>query len=65
MMYDYIIRSGLPFIVLTNKADKIAVTKVTNAVKDIQDILQTGEILKGEKSGKIDITIILGSDYIM
>ena len=39
MMYDYIIRSGLPFIVLTNKADKIAVTKVTNAVKDIQDIL--------------------------
>ena len=39
MMYDYIIRSGLPFIVLTNKADKIAVTKVEKAVKDIQDVL--------------------------
>ena len=39
MMYDYIIRSGLPFIVLTNKADKIAITKVNSAVKDIQDVL--------------------------
>ena len=36
MMYDYIIRSGLPFMVLFNKADKIAVTKVENAVKAIQ-----------------------------
>ena len=39
MMYDYIIRSELPFIVVANKADKIAVTKVDKAVKDIQDIL--------------------------
>ena len=39
MMYDYIIRSGLPFIVLCNKADKIAVTKVDDAVKAIQDEL--------------------------
>ncbi len=39
MMYDYIIRSGLPFIVLCNKADKIAITKVNNTVKHIQDIL--------------------------
>ena len=39
MMYDYIIRSGLPFMVLCNKADKIAVTKVENAVKAIQDDL--------------------------
>ena len=37
MMYDYIIRSGLPFMVICNKADKIAVTKVNNAVKSIQD----------------------------
>ena len=39
MMYDYIIRSGLPFMVLCNKADKIAVTKVENAVKAIQSDL--------------------------
>ena len=39
MMYDYIIRSGLPFMVICNKADKIAVTKVENAVKAIQDDL--------------------------
>ena len=39
MMYDYIIRSGLPFIVITSKADKIAVTKVNSAVDSIQSIL--------------------------
>ncbi len=39
MMYDYIIHSGLPFLVLCNKADKIAITKVQNTVKDIQKIL--------------------------
>ena len=36
LMYDYILRSNLPFIVLTNKADKIAVTKVNDAVHQIQ-----------------------------
>ena len=36
MMYDYIIRSGLPFMVICSKADKIAVTKVEGAVKAIQ-----------------------------
>ena len=32
LMYNYIISSGLPFIILANKADKIAKTKVTDAV---------------------------------
>ncbi len=36
LMYNYIISSGLPFIILANKADKIAITKVENATKDIQ-----------------------------
>ena len=36
LMYDYIIRSGLPFIILANKADKIAPTKVEGEVKDLQ-----------------------------
>ena len=36
LMYDYIIRSGLTFIILANKADKIAPTKVEGIVKDLQ-----------------------------
>lgn len=36
LMYDYIIRSELPFVVLCNKADKIAITKVSDRVKEIQ-----------------------------
>ena len=35
LMYNYIISSGLPFIILANKADKIAKTKVENAVKAV------------------------------
>ena len=38
LMYDYILKSNLPFIVLTNKADKIAVTKVYDEVNRIKDI---------------------------
>ena len=36
LMYNYIISSGLPFIILANKADKIAITKVGSAVSDLQ-----------------------------
>ena len=39
LMYDYILRSNLPFIVLTNKADKIAITKVDNEVNRIKEVL--------------------------
>ena len=36
LMYDYIIKSNLPFIILANKADKIAITKVDDTCKKIQ-----------------------------
>ncbi len=36
LMYNYVISSGIPFIILANKADKIAVTKVDQAVLDLQ-----------------------------
>ncbi|MCF0125753.1 MAG: YihA family ribosome biogenesis GTP-binding protein [Clostridia bacterium] len=36
LMYNYVISSGLPFLILANKADKIAITKVDNAVKTLQ-----------------------------
>ena len=39
MMYDYIIHQNLPCIIIANKADKIAVTKVDRQVKNLQDIL--------------------------
>ena len=39
LMYNYILKANIPFIVITNKADKIAVTKVDNEVKKIKDIL--------------------------
>ena len=39
LMYNYIISSGLPFIILANKADKIAVTKVDAQVSNLQEIL--------------------------
>lgn len=39
MMYDYIIHQNLPCIIIANKADKIAVTKVDSQVKSLQNIL--------------------------
>ena len=36
LMYNYIISAGLPFMILANKADKIAKTKVDAEVKKIQ-----------------------------
>ena len=39
LMYEYILKSNLPFVVLTNKADKIAVTKVDSEVERIKEIL--------------------------
>lgn len=46
LMYDYIIKSELPCIIIANKADKIAVTKVDSAVKDLQNILNPLKDLK-------------------
>ena len=39
LMYDYVVRSGRPFIILANKADKIAITKVENSVEDLHNAL--------------------------
>ncbi len=36
LMYNYIISSKLPFVILANKADKIAITKVDDTVKSLQ-----------------------------
>ena len=46
LMYDYVIRSGLPFIILANKADKIAITKVPEYTQTMQKALNPiGDIL--------------------
>ncbi len=39
LMYDFILRSNLPFMILTNKADKIAITKVDAEVEIIKNTL--------------------------
>lgn len=39
LMYKYIASTNLPFMVVTNKADKIAVTKVDLAVQEIKNYL--------------------------
>jgi len=39
LMYNYIISSKIPFIIIANKADKIAVTKVDAATQEIQKAL--------------------------
>lgn len=39
LMYDYVIKSERPCIIIANKADKIAVTKVDTTVKTLQDAL--------------------------
>lgn len=36
LMYNYVISSGKPFIILGNKADKIAPTKVLDRTKELQ-----------------------------
>ena len=38
-MYDYIFKTNLPCIVIANKADKLAVTKVNAEVEKLQNIL--------------------------
>lgn len=39
LMYNYIISSGLPCLILANKADKIAITKVDDCVRSLQKLL--------------------------
>jgi len=39
LMYDFIINTGFPCIILANKADKIAPTKVASAVSELQKVL--------------------------
>ena len=44
LMYNYIISSNKPFLILANKADKIAPTKVLNTTKSLQkDINPIGD----------------------
>lgn len=40
LMYDYVVRSNLPFMVLANKADKIAPTKIEAYVEDLKKELR-------------------------
>lgn len=39
LMYDYIFKTNLPCLVIANKADKIAITKVDDTVNHLQELL--------------------------
>ena len=46
LMYRYIVDTNLPCLIIANKADKIAVTKVDSAVADLQEQLNPLKDLK-------------------
>lgn len=43
LMYEYIKNTGRPYLIVANKADKIAVTKVNEAVEEIRKELEMSE----------------------
>ena len=43
MMYEFLMNSGLDFIIVPTKSDKIAVTKIPDYVKIIKEELNTPE----------------------
>ena len=46
LMYNFIFKTNLPCIVIANKADKIAPTKVNSYVQDLQEVLNPLKDLK-------------------
>ena len=46
LMYKYLKNTNLPFILVANKADKIAITKVNNCVEDIRNELDVPTEIK-------------------
>ncbi len=56
LMYNYIRNTNIPYIVIANKADKIAVTKVNNAIQEIKkelNILAGTEVVPFSSERKI------------
>ena len=39
LMYKYILKTNLPFMIVANKADKIAITKVDNYIEKLKEYL--------------------------
>ena len=49
LMYEYLLKSNKPCLVVCNKADKIAITKVENEIKSITNELKIKELGLEEK----------------
>jgi len=43
LMYEYIKNTNKPYLIVANKADKIAVTKVNDAIDEIREVLGMNE----------------------
>lgn len=46
LMYNYVIKNNIPCLIIPNKADKIAITKVDSSVENLQKILNPLKDLK-------------------
>ena len=44
MMYEYLLKTNKPFLIVCNKADKIAITKVQGAINTIAESLRLKEL---------------------
>ena len=53
LMYDYIKNTNKPYIIIANKADKIAVTKVQDEISKIQDELGEEKVFPFSAERKI------------
>lgn len=49
MMYEYLLKTNKPFLIVCNKADKIAITKVQGAINTIAESLRLKELGLEEK----------------
>ena len=43
LMYNYILSTNIPFIIIANKADKIAITKVDDSINNLKNYLNIQE----------------------
>lgn len=43
IMYEYIKSTNKPYLIIANKADKLAITKVNDAVDNLRKVLNMGE----------------------
>ena len=50
IMYDYILKSNIPFLLIANKSDKVAKTKIENYINEMKkELMSKGTVLNVQK----------------